>query len=123
MSAPTEYEQVTYRGRQICQSRELGSGYCGSGPLDVHVAQMRDPESWVHSSKADWYRAGMELYRSTLTLLSRFAVFMVAESCAQITYRAEYSIRGVTVDIQSARGEAFAALIHDGLLRVTWSQP
>lgn len=54
---PTEYEIQTYEGRNICGAAELKGGYMGCGSLENHVAQMRDPDSWVHSSKDRWLKA------------------------------------------------------------------
>ena len=56
----TLYERLTHKGRQICDKKELGYGYCGSASLAAHVKQMRDPKSWVHSSKDRWYKAATE---------------------------------------------------------------
>ena len=53
----TDYEKLTHEGRKICEEKELGAGYCGSCSLTTHVAQMRDPFSWVHSSKRRWASA------------------------------------------------------------------
>ncbi len=57
---PTKYEQLTYEGRKICQREELQGGYCGSGPISIHIAQMRNPDSWVHTSKARWERVARD---------------------------------------------------------------
>ena len=56
---PTKYEIATHKGRQICEAREMGGGYCGSIDLEGHIAQMKDPDSWVHSSLDRWYKAGL----------------------------------------------------------------
>lgn len=53
---PTMYERYTYEGRKLDESRELKGGYVGSCPIETHVMQMRDEQSWVHSSKDRWYR-------------------------------------------------------------------
>jgi len=55
---PSAYELLTYEGRMICDKEELGGGYCGSCPIEYHCQQMRDPYSWVHSSKHKWEKAG-----------------------------------------------------------------
>lgn len=54
--APDEALQI-YRGRCISDERELGYGYCGSAPFEVHQTQMNDPTSWVHSCVNIWRRA------------------------------------------------------------------
>lgn len=46
----------SYEGRKVCDAEDLGMGYCGSCPFSTHVAQMNDPESWVHSSFERWMR-------------------------------------------------------------------
>jgi hypothetical protein len=51
------FEQATFKGRVICDQRELGGGYCGSGTFESHCKQLADPESWVQSSKDRWIRA------------------------------------------------------------------
>lgn len=55
----TLYERRTWQGRKICDEKEMGGGYCGSINLRDHVLQMRDPKSWVHSSKDHWYQAAL----------------------------------------------------------------
>lgn len=54
----TFYERRTYEGRVIDTDRQPGS--CGAPPLSERVAQMRDPKSWVRSSKELWLRIAME---------------------------------------------------------------
>ena len=117
LGPPTEYEKITYEGRCICQSKELGPGYMGSGPLEGHVAQMRDPESWVHSCADEWYRAGTERARSTLTLLSRVAVWMVLEALAREARRYAGG------DLDDLRRVFLATALADGVLRVDWGRP
>lgn len=46
----------SYEGRKVCDAADLGAGYCGSCPFSTHVAQMNDPESWVHGSYDRWMR-------------------------------------------------------------------
>lgn len=74
---PTEYEQITYEGRKICDRKDLGCGYCGSCPIEIHVEQMRDAESWVHSSKDEWCRQGCT------KVVSEYRVDLAAERAAR----------------------------------------
>jgi hypothetical protein len=57
---PTFYERRTWEGRCIADRKELGGAYCGSAPLEVHCEQMRNPTSWVHSSKDYWYNTALK---------------------------------------------------------------
>jgi hypothetical protein len=52
---PTQYELDTYEGRKLSEREELQEGYCGSCPIETHIAQLNDPNSWVHSCKEGWY--------------------------------------------------------------------
>ena len=60
MNEPTEYELLTWKGRKLCDAYELGMGYCGSVPLEIHVKQMRDINDWVQnkSIQKEWEEAG-----------------------------------------------------------------
>lgn len=51
---PTEHELKTYKGRVKCDSADLGAGYCGSCSIEMHIKQLNDPDSWVHSSIPYW---------------------------------------------------------------------
>ena len=53
------YAKRTYEGRVICDQQDLGAGYCGSASYEMHVSQLNDPDSWVHSSKERWLRAAL----------------------------------------------------------------
>lgn len=53
---PTAYELATYKGRQIDESKS--PDYCGSWSIEIHCSQVRDPESWVHSSIKRWEKLG-----------------------------------------------------------------
>lgn len=60
---PTEDELLTHEGRKICEAKELGGGYCGSCDIETHVIQVRDPESWIHTSLHKWREMGIRSYR------------------------------------------------------------
>lgn len=51
---------LTYKGRCISEARELGVGYCGSCSFKMHVDQLNDPDSWVHSSVDRWLEVALE---------------------------------------------------------------
>jgi len=53
---PTDYELETHKWRQHSDVKEMGGGYCGSCSIEIHVSQMRDNTSWVHSSVGSWKR-------------------------------------------------------------------
>lgn len=57
---PTEYERITYVGRDIEGARELKGGYMGCGSLEQHCAQSRDGKSWafIPRNQARWYAIG-----------------------------------------------------------------
>ncbi len=48
------FEKLTHEGRKVCDREDLGCGYCGSVTLELHIEQLADPDSWVHSSKERW---------------------------------------------------------------------
>ena len=55
MKKYSEEEILTsYRGRCISDREDLGGGYLGSAPIEIHRSQLGDPESWVHSSMSRW---------------------------------------------------------------------
>lgn len=54
IETPTEYEIETHKGRQICERRELGMGYCGSVSLETHIKGLNNSSHWMHSSKDHW---------------------------------------------------------------------
>lgn len=49
-----EIHRVSYAGRKRCEAKELAGGYCGSCGYDVHVEQLNNTNSWVHSSLDKW---------------------------------------------------------------------
>ena len=51
---PTQFELETYEGRKVEERRDLAGGYCGTCDLSVHIKQLNDPKSWIHSSKDRW---------------------------------------------------------------------
>jgi hypothetical protein len=55
LANPSPWEEATYKGRNIAGSKETKGGYMGCGPIENHCMQMRDPESWVHSSVGRWF--------------------------------------------------------------------
>ena len=59
MIYPTDEEVLLWVGRRISESKIPGN--CGSCTLSIHVRQMRDPDSWVHSSKGWWMHEVREM--------------------------------------------------------------
>ena len=51
---PTEYEKLTFEGRCASDADHYGGGYCGSGTLEQHAKQCRNPNSWVQTCLKSW---------------------------------------------------------------------
>ena len=73
MSKPTQYEIDSYEWRKNSESKD--PNYCGSCSLEVHVKQVRHPDSWVSEDalnrwKAEWEKDNapteVELLKQTL---------------------------------------------------------
>jgi hypothetical protein len=54
VAEPSQRERDLYEMRRYSESKD--PSYCGSCSIDVHVAQLRNPESWVQSGKKLWQR-------------------------------------------------------------------
>lgn len=50
--------QLAYKGR--CAELVKDPGCCGVPPLEIHLAQCAEPDSWVHSSFDRWVKLGLE---------------------------------------------------------------
>lgn len=58
----TQYQVLTYLGRQLADRDD--PGYCGTCDISIHIAQLDDPNSWVHSSVDRWYRLAINQPRT-----------------------------------------------------------
>ena len=59
--ASEEYAKLTYKGRVIDESKEMGGGYCGSCSLEAHKQQIADPNSWIHGTTINrWLQIGLK---------------------------------------------------------------
>lgn len=57
LGKPTNYERLTYEGRNI--ERNKSRDYCGCGSIEGHVSQVRDPDSWIRSSLRSWFHTAV----------------------------------------------------------------
>lgn len=50
--------RLSYSGR--CAELKRDPACCGFPPLEIHLAQCADPDSWVHSSFDKWMQEGLD---------------------------------------------------------------
>ncbi len=55
----TTFAMLTHEGRIVCDREDLNGGYCGSVSLELHIEQLANPDSWVHSSKDRWLKRSL----------------------------------------------------------------
>lgn len=58
LGAAAEFLLLSHKGRSAEAAKDPGT--CSTSSLQMHLEQVADPDSWVHSSLVNWASIGLE---------------------------------------------------------------